>query len=105
MSLGSPTAKLGEWFNTACFTAPRQIGASATSRAWIFSLRQQGINNFDLAVFKKTDIGENGATRIPHRILQPVQPSTVRTSERHLLLRARQASEGDQSQVGNPQRV
>jgi hypothetical protein len=56
---GSSTSRLDGWFNTSCFVEPA---------AWSFgdeprvdsTLRQQGITNFDWAVFKKTSIGEWG---------------------------------------------
>jgi hypothetical protein len=56
---GSPAAKLGGWFNTACFTDPAAWSFGDESRV-DSTLRQQGINNFDWAVFKKTAIGEWG---------------------------------------------
>jgi len=56
---GSPTAKLGGWFNTSCFTDPAAWSFGDESRVDA-TLRQQGINNFDWAVFKKTAIGEWG---------------------------------------------
>ncbi len=54
---GSPVSKLGGWFNTSCFAAPPDWGFGNESRV-DSTLRQQGINNFDFAVFKKTTIGE-----------------------------------------------
>jgi hypothetical protein len=56
---GSPTARLGGWFNTSCFTDPAAWSFGDESRVDA-TLRQQGINNFDWAVFKKTAIGEWG---------------------------------------------
>jgi hypothetical protein len=54
---GSPVSKLGGWFNTACFTNPPDFGFGDESRVDA-TLRQQGIKNFDFAIFKKTMIGE-----------------------------------------------
>jgi Carboxypeptidase regulatory-like domain/TonB dependent receptor len=54
---GSPVAKLSGWFNTSCFTSPPDWGFGSESRVDA-TLRQQGINNFDFAVFKKTTIAE-----------------------------------------------
>ncbi len=54
---GSPASKLGGWFNTACFTDPPDWGFGSESRVDP-TLRQQGITNFDFAVFKKTAITE-----------------------------------------------
>jgi hypothetical protein len=48
---------LTEWFNTSCFAAPPEWGFGSESRV-DGSLRGPGINNFDFAVFKKTNIGE-----------------------------------------------
>jgi hypothetical protein len=56
---GSPTSKLGGWFNTNCFAPAPDWGFGDESRV-DSSLRQQGITNFDWAVFKKTSIGEWG---------------------------------------------
>jgi hypothetical protein len=56
------------WFNTSCFTAPsgNNGNISTPNNPWSFgneprvdaSLRQQGVVNFDFAVFKKTTIME-----------------------------------------------
>ena len=48
---------LTAWFNTACFALPPQWGFGNESRV-DSSLRAQGINNFDFAIFKRTMIGE-----------------------------------------------
>jgi hypothetical protein len=53
---GGQSAKLSEWFNTACFTAPPQWGYGNESRV-DSSLRQDGIVNFDFAAFKRTNFG------------------------------------------------
>lgn len=49
--------KLAQWFNTSCFSAPPQWGFGTESRV-DSSLRQDGINNFDFAVFKRTKLTE-----------------------------------------------
>jgi hypothetical protein len=56
------------WFNTACFTAPsgNNGNISTPNNPWTFgneprvdaNLRQQGVVNFDFAVFKRTTIME-----------------------------------------------
>jgi hypothetical protein len=56
------------WFNTACFTAPsgNDGNISTPNNPWSFgdeprvdaTLRQQGVVNFDFAVFKRTSIME-----------------------------------------------
>jgi hypothetical protein len=50
---GSPAL----WFNTACFTAPPDFGPGTEARVDP-TLRGPGINNFDFAIFKRTNIGE-----------------------------------------------
>jgi Carboxypeptidase regulatory-like domain/TonB dependent receptor len=50
-------SKLTEYFNTSCFAPPPQWGYGSESRVDA-SLRGPGINNFDFAIFKRTDIGE-----------------------------------------------
>jgi hypothetical protein len=48
---------LNGWFNTACFTDPPQYGFGDEARVDA-TLRQQGVDNFDFAIFKKTSITE-----------------------------------------------
>jgi hypothetical protein len=48
---------LSQWFNTSCFAAPPDYGPGTESRVDPV-LRGPGINNFDFAVFKKTNISE-----------------------------------------------
>jgi hypothetical protein len=68
---GSSVSRLGGWFNTACFQQPGLNTPGLTTvpgiaNGWAFgneprvdpTQRQQGINNFDFAVFKKTTITE-----------------------------------------------
>jgi len=65
---GSSVSRVTEWFNTACFTAPSGINASTgdQNNPWTYgdeprvdaTLRQQGVVNFDFAVFKRTTIYE-----------------------------------------------
>ena len=67
---GSAVARLSEWFNTACFVEPSGVDPNSATGAqinpWTFgneprvdaSLRQQGVNNFDFAIFKKTNVTE-----------------------------------------------
>ena len=54
---GSPVKRLTGWFNTACFTAPSQFGFGNMARAE-GTVRAQGIDNFDIAISKKTAITE-----------------------------------------------
>ena len=48
---------LTQWFNTSCFAAPPDFGPGTESRVDPV-LRGPGINNFDFAVFKRTNVGE-----------------------------------------------
>ena len=48
---------LSQWFNTSCFATPPSWGPGTESRVDPV-LRGPGINNFDFAVFKKTNVGE-----------------------------------------------
>jgi hypothetical protein len=48
---------LTQWFNTNCFAAPPEWGFGDEARV-DSNLRGPGINNFDFAVFKRTNIGE-----------------------------------------------
>ncbi len=56
---GSPAsgrARLGEWFNTACFSAPADFTFGNEARVDP-SLRSSGVNNFDFSLFKRTRFG------------------------------------------------
>jgi hypothetical protein len=48
---------LSQWFNTSCFATPPDYGPGSESRV-DSNLRGPGINNFDFALFKRTNIGE-----------------------------------------------
>jgi hypothetical protein len=56
ISGSSKSAKLGEWFNTGCFSAPPDFTFGNESRVDP-TLRASGINNWDFAVFKRTRFG------------------------------------------------
>jgi hypothetical protein len=55
---GSSVSRVNQWFNTSCFTAPAEWTFGDEPRVDA-TLRQQGVVNFDFAVFKKTSIGEH----------------------------------------------
>jgi hypothetical protein len=57
---GSGVSKIPQWFNTSCFSAPSNYGYGNESRTDP-SLRGQGIDNWDIAAFKKTNITERVA--------------------------------------------
>jgi len=48
---------LAQWFNTSCFATPPDFGPGSESRVDA-NLRGPGINNFDFAVFKRTNVTE-----------------------------------------------
>jgi hypothetical protein len=54
---GSATSRLTEWFNTACFTATPAFTFGSEPR-FDPTLRNEGIDNWDFAVFKNTSITE-----------------------------------------------
>jgi hypothetical protein len=54
---GSAQSRINGWFNTACFTAPPSFTFGNTARA-LSNLRGPGVNNFDFALFKTTEITE-----------------------------------------------
>jgi hypothetical protein len=53
---GNANARLSEWFNTGCFVAPADFTFGTESRVDA-TLRANGVNNFDFAVFKRTMFG------------------------------------------------
>ena len=54
---GSAQSRLTKWFNTACFSQPSQFAFGTESRTDP-NLRAPGLNNWDFALFKKTQITE-----------------------------------------------
>jgi len=54
---GSSYSRINDWFNKACFTDPGAYSFGNEGRV-DSTLRQQGVVNFDFAVFKKTSITE-----------------------------------------------
>jgi len=63
---GGATRKIGEWFNTGCFTSAPAWGFGDESRVDA-TLRQDGVNNFDFAVFKRTYFGPEDRMNIEFR--------------------------------------
>ena len=49
---------LNGWFNIGCFTGPPDYGFGDEARVDA-TLRQQGVDNFDFAIFKKTNVTEH----------------------------------------------
>jgi hypothetical protein len=60
-------SRLNRWFNTACFAAPADFTFGNEPRVDP-SLRSDGVNNFDFAVFKKTVFGSEGHAGIEFRV-------------------------------------
>ncbi len=63
---GSRAAKVDEWFNTSCFSAPPLWGYGTEARV-DSSLRAAGINNWDIALFKTTTFGPENKFGIQFR--------------------------------------
>jgi hypothetical protein len=63
---GGHSSKIGEWFNTACFSAPPAYGFGDESRVDPH-LRQDGVNNFNFAAFKRTTFGPEDKLGIEFR--------------------------------------
>lgn len=63
---GSTESKVHEWFNTSCFSQPAAFVFGDEPRVDP-SLRQQGIVNFDFAVFKRTTFGPEGRMGLEFR--------------------------------------
>jgi hypothetical protein len=64
---GSAVSRESAWFNKSCFTAPSGLNSvGLQNNPWTFgnesrvdaSIRQQGVDNFDFAIFKRTTIYE-----------------------------------------------
>ena len=66
---GGGTARLNQWFNTFCFTAPADFTFGDESRVDA-TLRSDGIDNFDFANFQKNITQARGAhgIRVSRRI-------------------------------------
>lgn len=60
------SSRLNQWFNTACFTAPPLWGFGNESRV-DSTLRQDGVKNFDFAVFKRTSFGPSERMNLEFR--------------------------------------
>ena len=69
-SKGAPSGglgnKLNEWFNTACFVSPADFTFGNESRTDP-TLRGSGVNNFDFALFKRTQFGPDNRLGLEFR--------------------------------------
>jgi Carboxypeptidase regulatory-like domain/TonB dependent receptor len=63
---GGSTRKIGEWFNTGCFAAAPAWGFGDEARVDA-TLRQDGVKNFDFAIFKRTYFGPEDRMNIEFR--------------------------------------
>jgi hypothetical protein len=54
---GSSQVRIGQWFNTSCFTAPSSFGFGNEARTDP-NIRQAGIANYDFTLFKNTHVTE-----------------------------------------------
>jgi hypothetical protein len=59
-------SRLDQWFNTTCFAPPPQWGFGSESRV-DSTLRQDGIENFDFAIFKRTTFGPGERMNVEFR--------------------------------------
>jgi len=63
---GSPESRLNEWFNTSCFSQPPAFTFGNVS-ATLPTVRSDGTNNFDFALFKNTTFGPEGRLGLQFR--------------------------------------
>ena len=64
---GESVTRLSGWFNANCFTAPADFTFGDESRVDA-TLRSDGVNNFDFAVFKKILFGPDGREGVESRV-------------------------------------
>ena len=72
---GGAERRLGGWFNTNCFVQPGTDPTTGFQNQWAFgdesradaTLRQEGVNNWDFALFKKTQFGPEDRLGIEFR--------------------------------------
>lgn len=63
---GSASSRVYDWFNTSCFTQPANFTLGNVSRT-MPNLRQDGIHNLDLSLFKNFDIVPEGRLKLQLR--------------------------------------
>ena len=59
---GSAESRLNEWFNTSCFTYPGDYAFGNEPRVDA-KLTSEGVNNYDFAVMKSTNISEQASVQ------------------------------------------
>ena len=67
VTAGTTASRLSEWFNPACFAAPADFTFGDEARV-DSTLRSDGVNNFDFAVFKKFLFGVDHRAGIESRV-------------------------------------
>ena len=91
---GSALDRLNKWFNTSCFSVPNAgfVAADPSTNPglrWQLGnaprtdpdLRGQGVNNWNLAIAKRTSIQSRSRSHIARGGVQPLQPRAVRPAE------------------------
>ena len=91
---GSALDRLNKWFNTSCFSVPNAgfvAGDPSTNPGlrWQLGnaprtdpdLRGQGVNNWNLAIAKRTSIQSRSRSHVARGGVQPLQPRAVRPAE------------------------
>ncbi len=63
---GGTSNKINEWFNTGCFVSPADFTFGNESRTDA-NLRGSGVNNFDFALFKRTQFGPDNRLGLEFR--------------------------------------
>jgi hypothetical protein len=66
-SAATGTARLNDWFNTSCFTAPADFTFGDEPRV-DSTLRSDGVNNFDVAAFKNLLLDREGRASMEFRV-------------------------------------
>ena len=66
-SFGTGGARFGNWFNTDCFAAPTDFTFGSEPRVDP-TLRSDGVNNFDFAIFKRVLLGGEGRMGVESRV-------------------------------------
>jgi hypothetical protein len=59
--------RLGEWFNSACFSAPPDFSFGSESRVDP-TMRSDGVDNFDFAAFKRISLGRQDRAKFEFRV-------------------------------------
>jgi Carboxypeptidase regulatory-like domain len=66
-SAASGRARINDWFNTTCFSAPPDFTFGSEARV-DSTLRSDGVNNFDVAAFKDFPLDHEGRTSVEFRV-------------------------------------